>query len=72
MSNRKAAEMPGIETHYEDQQLDTLELIQKKFELKDLEEVTEWLLKSRIRKHSRNITGKGRSIKLVDRTPSCE
>ena len=72
MSNRKAAEMPGIDTPYDDQELDNLEFIRQKLGLSDLEQLTEWLLKSRIRKQSRNITGRGRAMHLVDRKSSCE
>ncbi|AIY43011.1 hypothetical protein LT85_3853 [Collimonas arenae] len=64
--------MPEVHTPYEDKDVDFLETLRQKLGLSDIEQVTEWLLKSRIRKQSRNITGRGRAMHLVDRKPSCE
>ncbi|MFJ2988358.1 hypothetical protein ACIPF8_10855 [Collimonas sp. NPDC087041] len=64
--------MPEVDTPYDDEDTNFLERIRQKEGLASIEQVTEWLLKTRLRKQSRHITGRGRAMHLVDRKPSCE
>ena len=62
--------MPEAETPLDDEECDMLKRICQKYGLTDMEQVTEWLLKSGIRKQARTITGRGRALYPIDRKPS--
>ncbi len=59
--------MPEHEIHINDEELAALEVVRQRQGLASIEQAAEWLVKSRLRKQSKNMTGRGRALYQVER-----
>lgn len=62
--------MPDHEITFNDEERAVLEVVRQRQGLKSIEQAAEWLVKSRLRKQSRNMTGRGRALYQVERKSS--
>ncbi|MDY7547250.1 hypothetical protein QN360_13085 [Glaciimonas sp. CA11.2] len=61
--------MPDQEIIVTDAEHDLLDRVRQQQGLHSVEQAAEWLVKSRIRKQSKQISGRGRALYAVDRKP---
>ena len=59
--------MPDHQINLSDEERAVLELVRKRQGLASIEQAAEWLIKSRLRKQSKNMTGRGRALYQVER-----
>lgn len=57
--------MPEQEIHITDEEREILEQVRLQQGLETIEQAAEWLAKSRLRRQSKQMTGRGRAIYLV-------
>jgi hypothetical protein len=62
--------MPVQEITLTDAECDLLERVRQQQGLDSVQQAAEWLAKSRLRKQSRQISGRGRALYPVDRKPA--
>ncbi|OEZ98780.1 hypothetical protein [Duganella phyllosphaerae] len=62
--------MPDLHISFSDEERELLERVRQRQGLESIEQVAEWLVKSRLRKQSRNMTGRGRALYQVERKSS--
>ena len=59
--------MPDHQISVNDEERAVLELVRQRQGLASIEQAAEWLIKSRLRKQSKNMTGRGRALYQVGR-----
>ncbi|AYM75472.1 hypothetical protein D9M09_06420 [Janthinobacterium agaricidamnosum] len=59
--------MPDHEITINDEERELLERVRERQGLASIEQAAEWLVKSRLRKQSKNMTGRGRALYQVER-----
>ena len=59
--------MPEHQISLNDEERAVLELVRQRQGLASIEQAAEWLIKSRLRKQSKNMTGRGRALYQVER-----
>ncbi len=62
--------MPEQQITISDEERDLLERVRQQQGLETIEQAAEWLAKSRLRKHARQLNGRGRALYAIDRKPS--
>nr|WP_211461802.1 hypothetical protein [Collimonas silvisoli] len=62
--------MPDHEITMSEAETDLLERVRQQQGLASIQQAAEWLAKSRLRKQSRQISGRGRALYQVDRKPA--
>ena len=60
--------MPDHQINLNDEERAVLELVRRRQGLASIDQAAEWLVKSRLRKQSKNMTGRGRALYQVERT----
>lgn len=60
--------MPDHEITINDEERELLERVRERQGLASIEQAAEWLVKTRLRKQSKNMTGRGRALYQVERT----
>jgi len=61
--------MPDHEININDDERNLLERVRQRQGLASVGQAAEWLIKSRLRKQSKNMTGRGRALYQVERKP---
>lgn len=59
--------MPDHQISLNDEERAVLELVRQRQGLASIEQAAEWLIKSRLRKQSKSMTGRGRALYQVER-----
>ena len=59
--------MPDHQISFSDEERAVLETVRQRQGLASIEQAAEWLIKSRLRKQSKNMTGRGRALYQVER-----
>lgn len=59
--------MPDHEITINDEERELLERVRERQGLASIEQAAEWLVKTRLRKQSKNMTGRGRALYQVER-----
>ncbi|MGK5007191.1 hypothetical protein [Janthinobacterium sp. LB2P70] len=59
--------MPDHQINLNDDERALLEIVRQRQGLESIEQAAEWLVKSRLRKQSKNMTGRGRALYQVER-----
>lgn len=59
--------MPDYQINLNDEERAVLEIVRQRQGLASIEQAAEWLIKSRLRKQSKNMTGRGRALYQVER-----
>lgn len=62
--------MPDHEITMNEAETDLLERVRQQQGLASMQQAAEWLAKSRLRKQTKQISGRGRALYTVDRKPS--
>ena len=60
--------MPDHQINLNDEERAVLELVRRRQGLASIDQAAEWLVKSRLRIQSKNMTGRGRALYQVERT----
>jgi len=59
--------MPDHQINFNDDERALLEIVRQRHGLASIDQAAEWLIKSRLRKQAKNMTGRGRALYQVER-----
>ncbi|MED5594508.1 hypothetical protein [Janthinobacterium sp. P210006] len=59
--------MPDHQINLDDDERALLEIVRQRQGLESIDQAAEWLIKSRLRKQAKNMTGRGRALYQVER-----